>query len=145
MANFRKQSLPRDEESDVEPRYKSQDSANVSIHTGSSPSPSLSISGSSDKENRTSMTRLSQSSAKSALASRLPASVLKGPANKRRRLGERDAPNTSSQATQQRQLEANADTLFYDPDQPMEQRREVRRQLRDLGRQLVGIQLFFCP
>ena len=85
------------------------------------------------------MTRVSQSSGKPVLAGKSPASVSREPANKRRRLGERDAPNISSQATQRRQFEPGAESVLYDPDQPIEQRREVRRQLRDLGRQLVGI------
>ena len=141
MARLHKRFSSSNDESGVEPRHRSQDRVNSHIDTGSSLTPSPSLSVSSDKENQASITRLSQSSTKSARIRRPSTFVTKEPSNKRRKLGEQEAPNASSQATQKRQLEANAGSIFYDPDQPMEQRREVRRQLRDLGRQLVGIRL----
>ena len=69
-----------------------------------------------------------------------PSSVEPGTphANKRRRLGERDAPNNVSQAVFQRELDEVDDTKYYDPDQPIEERRIVRKGIRDLFRELAG-------
>lgn len=50
------------------------------------------------------------------------------------------APNISQTAHQQA-LEAVNDTRYYDPDQPMEERRAVRKGMRDLGRELNGLAL----
>lgn len=58
-------------------------------------------------------------------------------ANKRRRLGERDAPN-ATQLAHQRQLEGAVDTRYYDPDQSIEERRVIRKGLRDLTKELHG-------
>ena len=57
--------------------------------------------------------------------------------NKRRRLGERDAPN-ATQLAHQRQLEEAVDTKYYDPDQSIEERRAIRKGLRDLTKELHG-------
>ena len=45
----------------------------------------------------------------------------------------------SSQAIHQWELEEAADTQYYDPDQAPEERRAVRKALRDLTRDLNGI------
>ena len=58
--------------------------------------------------------------------------------NKRRRVENRDAA-MGSQSVHERELEEAADTQFYDPDQSMEERRAVRKGLRDLTRDLNGI------
>lgn len=44
-----------------------------------------------------------------------------------------------SQAIHQRELDEAADTQYYDPDQAPEERRAVRKALRDLTRDLNGI------
>lgn len=58
-------------------------------------------------------------------------------ANKRRRLGERVAPN-ATQLAHQRQLNVVVDTRYYDPDQSIEERRVIRKGLRDLTKELNG-------
>lgn len=45
----------------------------------------------------------------------------------------------SSQAVHQRELEEAADTQYYDPDQAPEERRAVRKALRDLTNDLNGM------
>lgn len=103
-----------------------------------SPSPAASFS--SDKENRGTPLNRTDSS-KSMAPPRLPTphspktSTLH--TSKRRRLGERDVPN-ASQAAYQRELDYVADTQYYDPEQPPEERRAVRQGIRDLARELTG-------
>ncbi len=108
-----------------------------------SPSPAASFS--SDKENREAlpdMSRQSKGKARAPAPSKLPTPTSAEPAtprtNKRRRLEDRDA-RMSSQAVHQRELEEAADTQYYDPDQAPEERRAVRKGLRDLTRDLNGI------
>ena len=55
------------------------------------------------------------------------------------RLGERDAAPLASQLAHERELDEAADVQFYDPDQDMEERRAVRKGLRDLTRDLNGV------
>lgn len=57
--------------------------------------------------------------------------------NKRRKLRERDAPN-ASQVAHEKELERLGNTQYYDPDQSMEERRAVRKGLRDLSKELNG-------
>ena len=139
MARLRKRLTSEEDSSELEANHDMRQATHTSNNTGSSQSRSPSASVSSDKENRSSITRQSQSSAKSIPATKAPMATSVEQANKRRRLGELEVPNALSQAVPKRQLEMDADNAFYDPDQPMEQRREVRRRLRDLGRQLLGI------
>ncbi|MCJ1257831.1 nuclear protein [Lignoscripta atroalba] len=114
----------------------------ASANPGSlSPSPAASFS--SDKENRESSpnaVRQSNSKSKVMPPPRFPTPASAEPTpphtNKRRRLGERDAPN-ASQAAYQRQLDLEGDIQYYDPDQPMEERRAVRKGIRDLARELT--------
>ena len=58
-------------------------------------------------------------------------------ASKRRRLSERDAPNASDSA-----LAAEGDVTgncsLYDPDQNVDERRAIRKDYRDLSRELAG-------
>ena len=58
-------------------------------------------------------------------------------ANKRRRLSERDAPN-ASQVAHERELRELGNVEFYDPDQDMDERRAVRKGIRDLSHALTG-------
>ena len=120
-----------------------QRSGRPSVNPGSlSPSPSASFS--SDKENRSSSGNSGlQTNGKSRAMPppKLPTPSSAEPgtphANKRRRLTERDAPNASQMAYQRELREIN-DTTYYDPDQPMEERRAVRKGIRDLARGLTG-------
>ena len=57
--------------------------------------------------------------------------------SKKRKLGERNAPN-ASQTAHERELAEVGDRRFYDPDQSMEERRALRKDLRDLSRELTG-------
>lgn len=115
-----------------------------SVNPGSlSPSPAASFS--SDKENReasASTSRQANGKSRTMPPPKMPTpSSVEPPtphANKRRRLGERDAPNNASQIAHQRELDEIDDTKFYDPDQPIEERRVVRKGIRDLFRELAG-------
>lgn len=57
--------------------------------------------------------------------------------NKRRKLSERDAPN-ASQIAHERELKELGNSQFYDPDQDMDERRAVRKGIRDLSKELAG-------
>ena len=57
--------------------------------------------------------------------------------NKRRRLSERSAPN-ASQMAHERELRELGNTQFYDPEQDMDERRAVRKGIRDLSKELTG-------
>lgn len=107
-----------------------------------SPSPAASFS--SDKENRQDTANASRQA--NAKTRAMPPPELPTPtsadsdtsrSNKRRRLGERDAPN-ATQLAHQRQLEGAVDTRYYDPDQSIEERRVIRKGLRELTKELHG-------
>ena len=57
--------------------------------------------------------------------------------NKKRKLGERNPPN-ASQVAYQKQLAQAENTQYYDPNQSMEERRAVRKEYRELARDLTG-------
>ena len=57
--------------------------------------------------------------------------------NKKRKLVESEPPN-ASQAAYQKQLAQAEDTRYYDPNQSMEERRAVRKEYRELARDLTG-------
>lgn len=60
-------------------------------------------------------------------------------ASKRRRLGEEQAAGAvPSQVAHERELEQICDTKYYDPDQKIEERRVVRKGIRDLARNMNG-------
>ncbi|KAL8762851.1 MAG: hypothetical protein Q9184_001237 [Pyrenodesmia sp. 2 TL-2023] len=106
-----------------------------------SPSPAASFS--SDKENYTATARLSRSTngkSKIMLPPKLatPAFAEEGTprATKRRRLGERDVPN-ASQAAHEKQLQEAGNNKCYDPNQSMQERRAVRKGIRDLSKELT--------
>ncbi|KAI9719586.1 MAG: hypothetical protein M1812_003357 [Candelaria pacifica] len=109
--------------------------------TSLSPSPAASFS--SDKENQSSTTSSSRQNKGKGRDTAMGPPKLPTPVsdsantprtNKRRRLGEH-AP-LASQVAYEREMEEVADTAFYDPDQSMEQRRAIRKELRDLTRDL---------
>jgi non-structural maintenance of chromosomes element 4 len=49
-----------------------------------------------------------------------------------------DAQSQPSQARHRRELEQRVDKDFYDPDQDEEERRAVRKGMRDLNKELNG-------
>ena len=109
----------------------------------SSPSPSPAASFSSDKENQQAQvddTRQNMNRVKN-MSHHIPTSSpanYNGPrSSKKRKLGERDIPN-ASQTAYERELEEVEDRRFYDPDQSMDERRAVRKDFRDLSRELTG-------
>lgn len=133
---------PSVEQQDERPSRRVGPSRTPRRATSLSPSPAASFS--SDKENREASPEMSRSGKNKARGP--PASKLPTPAsaedstprtNKRRRLEDRDA-RTGTQAVHERELEEVADTQYYDPDQDMDQRRAVRKGLRDLTRDLNG-------
>ena len=107
-----------------------------------SPSPAASFS--SDKENQQAQadaTRQNMDKTKDMPPPHIPTS---SPVNynglrsgKKRKLGERDVPN-ASQTAHERELDDVGDRRFYDPDQSMDERRAVRKDFRDLSRELTG-------
>ena len=107
-----------------------------------SPSPAASFS--SDKENRQAQASDSQQSIDKA--KNMPPPQMPIPnstncdvprSNRKRKLGERNAPN-ASQTAHARELFEVGDRRFYDPDQSMDERRAVRKDFRDLSRELTG-------
>lgn len=116
-------------------------------------SPSPDVSFSSDKENRTAARagqHQEQSKDKTAAArSGLPTPpanptnvVMSSRSNKRRRLGEHDTEQQSTQIDRSQcpKSELRDPQKYYDPDQPLEERRVLRKNLRELSRQLIGSQ-----
>ncbi|KAL8725024.1 MAG: hypothetical protein Q9166_007623 [cf. Caloplaca sp. 2 TL-2023] len=110
-------------------------------HHPLSPSPAASFS--SDKENRPTTIRGSRSV--NGKSKRMPPPKLPTPASaesstprsaKRRRLGERDAPN-ASQVAHDNELDKLGHTQYYDPNQSMAERRAVRKGIRDLSKELT--------
>ncbi len=127
--------------SDAEPTRRRQ--GRVPNVASLSPSPAASFS--SDKENRaatTSSARASNGKSKAMAPPKLPTPTSIEPAtpraNKRRKLSERDVPNVS-QVAHQKQLEELPHKEHYDPDQSMEERRGIRKEIRDLSRELNGM------
>ncbi|KAI9772621.1 MAG: nuclear protein [Geoglossum simile] len=100
------------------------------IHSSSSQSPSPSLDASSEKENRAvrkNSTRQLQGKERSDMAPPV------GRPGKRRRV---DPVEHTSQVAHERHLDEVVDTHFYDPDQDMDERRALRKGLRDLNRNL---------
>ena len=115
----------------------------------SSLSPSPAASFSSDKENREA--RLSSPQGTGAKARAMPPPKIPTPnsdeapsprASKRRRLSERHPPS-ASQAVHARELQKVGNRQFYDPDQSIEERRALRKEIRDLSKELNGWDYLF--
>lgn len=113
----------------------------VSLET-LSPSPAASFS--SDKENRQVQTDKSRQDkgkgramAPPHLPSPAPAEHEAPRSNKRRKLSERGAPNATQTAHENRLAEVG-DTEFYDPNQSIEERRAIRKDFRELSKELTG-------
>ena len=118
----------------------------ASTHQGHSDlhslSPSPAASFSSDKENRQRSAPQSKGKSK-AMAPPKARTVThsdheEARSSKRRRISEREVPN-ASQATHARQLQDVADRDYYDPEQNIEERRAVRKDFRDLSKELTGV------
>ena len=111
-----------------------------------SPSPAASFS--SDKENQSESAQRGRDSNGKTRTMGPPKLPTPGSAestthsNKRRRLGDRDAPS-ASQALLRQQLSKVEDLQYYDPDQPMDERRIYRRKMRKLTRELNGRSLVY--
>ena len=102
-----------------------------------SPSPSLSFS--SDKENCTAPS-VRNGKSKSMGPPQTPASDRATPlTGRKRKFGERfDAPN-ATQVAHRHKLENVGNSQYYDPEQAMDERRKVRKDYRDLSRELTGM------
>ncbi|MCJ1405088.1 nuclear protein [Xylographa trunciseda] len=145
MARLKRPSLPEDEEEEL-PSQSEPSTRHTSHRRSQNPgslSPSPAASFSSDKENREVSAQLSgitQGKSRAMPPPKLPTPGSAEPTpshtNKRRRLGERDAPNTS-QSSHQEEVTPDEDLRYYDPDQSMEERRHIRKGYRDLARELI--------
>ena len=108
-----------------------------------SPSPSPAASFSSDKENQSESAQRTRDLNGKTGTREPPKLLTPGSAessahsNKRRRLEDRDAPS-GSQALLRQQLSKVEDLQYYDPDQPMDERRMYRKKMRELTRELNG-------
>jgi hypothetical protein len=127
-----------------EKEIQSTRSRRAHVPTIGSLSPSPAASFSSDKENHSAMPRPTRGTGRGSTAispQKLPTPTSAEPpsprSNKRRKLGERDAPNPS-QIAHERELQESGNAQYYDPDQSMEERRAVRKGIRDLSKELNG-------
>ena len=115
------------------------------VHVASlSPSPAASFS--SDKENRQAQAEGSRKGKGKGKGRTIPSPRLASPAtgeddaprsNKRRKLSEREAPN-ATQTAYRNHLAEIGDSRYYDPDQSMGERRALRKDFRDLSKELTG-------
>jgi hypothetical protein len=145
MARLAKRASPHEDSGDEVSRLhegSSRQSAARRLQARASSSPPRSDLYSSDKENQTSRSSgPSGSKPKSMQPLQRPTSSRESHSNKRRRtgLGEHGAPQqTQSQTALEKRLAMVEDLRFYDPEQPMEERREVRKGYRDLTREMIG-------
>ncbi|KAK2799727.1 hypothetical protein FQN50_008375 [Emmonsiellopsis sp. PD_5] len=98
------------------------------------PSPSTSFS--SDKENRDSSRTDKRKTAPPSTQSAEASPTMADASNKRRRLSDKGLSDRQSQAAHRRRLQQVNNTDLYDPDQDPEERRAVRKGLRDLAMNL---------
>ena len=147
-------STPAEEDEELGRKYSEadqtrRDHGHVLNVASLSPSPAASFS--SDKENRADAT--SSAYKRTGKSKAMPPPKLPTPssaepasprASKRRKLSQRGVLNASQMAHQQ-QLEALGDREYYDPDQSMEERRGIRREIRDLSRELNGTLCILKP
>jgi hypothetical protein len=138
MARLARPEPSSDGEAATTPRAES--SRQAAVDSSISPSPVASFS--SDKENRTRQSNASSKRKSSETGhpdSSTPATESSSATtNKRRRLTEQKGKAPQSQTAHEKQLEEVNDTEFYDPDQNPEERRAVRKGLRDLTKDLNG-------
>ncbi|KAK4692249.1 non-structural maintenance of chromosomes element 4, partial [Lecanoromycetidae sp. Uapishka_2] len=140
----RRAHLTDDEDNDVELQNHAASTrrtrGRVSLES-LSPSPAASFS--SDKENRQTQTdtsRQDKGKGRAMPPPQLPSPTLadhEAPrSSKRRKLSERGAPN-ATQAAHENRLAEVGDTQFYDPNQSIEERRAIRKDFRDLSKELT--------
>ena len=139
MARFAhlEKSQNEDNNSGITPKSTRRDQRRISPDS-LSPSPAASFS--SDKENRETAAETSRGKGKGRAmeAPQLPTPETDAPrSNKRRKLSEREAPN-ATQTTHAKQLNDVADTDYYNPEQSIVERRAVRKDFRDLSKELTG-------
>lgn len=120
---------------------RTSDSSDEDSAVSSSPTPSVSFS--SDKENRQSTSAAATSRGKGKARTMGPPDThtSNGPtprAGKKRKLANRAEQPILTQSLHQQHLEEAADKDLYDPDQDIEQRRALKRDYRDLTRELTG-------
>ncbi|KAL8902941.1 MAG: hypothetical protein Q9207_004264 [Kuettlingeria erythrocarpa] len=132
--------VPDDDDYAATPSHP--DSRRVNGVASLSPSPAASFS--SDKENQTASARLSRSTNRKPKGMQPPKLPISASAEdgtpraaKRRRLCERGVPN-ASQVAHEEQLRDVGENKCYDPNQSMEERRAVRKGIRDLSKELTG-------
>ena len=109
-----------------------------------SPSPTASFS--SDKENRSANQSAGRNGSTKSNAmpppSKLPTPNGVEPevtrASKRRRLSERDAPD-APETSFTAEADAPGNSPVYDPDQNIDERRAIRKDYRDLSKELTGM------
>lgn len=116
------------------PREQTDDGSDVSA------SSSQGRSAVSDKENRASSRRDSRTEKRKQGQTMAPGQPTpsSNSANKRRRLAERTANTQLATQSQSRRSQVT-DKDFYDPDQDEDERRRIRKGLRDLSRELHGM------
>ncbi|KAL6718851.1 hypothetical protein ACLMJK_003085 [Lecanora helva] len=130
-------SQENDEQADTTAKTARRDQEHVNV--GSlSPSPTASFS--SDKENRQTPapnSRQGKGKIRDMGPPQLPTPEIEtSRSTKRRKLSQRDAPN-ATQTTHAKHLADVANTDFYDPEQSIAERRAVRKDFRDLSRELT--------
>ena len=147
MARRARLSTPRrqdENEEEVESSINTARRRTRPVSNVASLSPSPIASFSSDKENRATTTETGRANHRKSRA--MPSPKLSTPtsaepatprASKRRKLSECDVPN-ASQIAYQKELKAIENKARYDPEQNMDERREIRKELRDLSRELNG-------
>lgn len=143
MARRAKLSTRRNEDGESQENLESRRQTPGRVNLNSlSPSPAASFS--SDKENRQAQADEARQNNGKAINMPPPQMPTSSSANhdsprssKKRKLGERNAPN-ASQTAHERELAKVGDRRFYDPDQSMDERRAVRKDFRDLSRELTG-------
>ena len=143
MARRANLSTGRDEGREVQENAGSTRPRHERVNLNSlSPSPAASFS--SDKENR--QAQADEARQNTGKAKNMPPPQMSTPnspnhdlprSSKKRKLGERNAPN-ASQTAHERELAEVGDRRFYDPDQSMDERRAVRKDFRNLSRELTG-------
>lgn len=143
MARLRELSSPSDG-SDRPEASSSRPVRRVASHSARHPSPS---SASSNQENHHA-SRIQPQAEKGNAGSNRPSmssSTASNPALSHRKRKLQDMRAQPSQARHRRELEERVDKEFYDPDQDGEERRAVRKGMRELNKELNGSVYLLVP
>ena len=111
-----------------------------SRHITAETSPSRALSNSSDKENQGgSVKSVPQRRKRRSAVDNMATSGSEG-SSKRQRLADRSQRShlLASQAALRREIDERVDKRYYDPDQDVEERRALRKGMRDLQKNLNG-------